>query len=64
MAPVSLLENMCIDFPFPEDGKVLTLGVILQTGKVNERLLPKGFTSGFDGFHQISATANLYDLAK
>ena len=61
---VGLLENMRVNFPFPEDGKALALRVILQAGKTNERLFPNGFTSGFDSFYQISATANLYDLAK
>jgi hypothetical protein len=64
MAPVRLRESMRIGLPFPEDGEVLTLGVILEAGKTNERLFPTGFTSGFDGFHQISATPNLYDLSK
>jgi hypothetical protein len=64
LAPVGRLENMRIDLPFPEHREVLTLGVILQAGKLSERLFPAGFTSGLDGFYQISATANLYDLAK
>jgi hypothetical protein len=64
MPPIRLLQDLGVDLAFPEDGEVLTLGVILQAGKINERLFPNGFTSGFDGFHQISATANLYDLAK
>jgi hypothetical protein len=43
---------------------LFALGVIFQAGKTNERLFPTGFTSRFDGFHQISATPNLYDLSK
>jgi hypothetical protein len=64
VAPVRLREGMRIGLPFPEHGEVLTLGVILQAGKTNERLFPTGFTSRFDGFNQISATPNLYDLSK
>jgi len=64
VAPVGLLENMRIDLPFPEDRKALALRVILQAGKINECLFPSGLMSGFDGFHQIATTANLYDLAK
>jgi hypothetical protein len=62
--PVRLRQDLGVSLAFPEDGEVLTLGVILQAGKINERLFPNGFASGFDGFYQISATANLYDLAK
>ena len=43
---------------------MFALGVIFQAGKTNERLFPEGFTSRLDGFYQVSATANLYDLAK
>ena len=64
MAPVGLLQDLGVDFPFPKDGKALALRVILQAGKFNERLLPTGITSGLDGFYKISATANLYDLAR
>jgi hypothetical protein len=64
VAPVGLRESMRIGLAFPEHGEVLTLGVILEAGKTNERLFPTWFTSGLDGFYQISATANLYDLAK
>ena len=64
VAPVGLLQNLGVDFSFPENRKPLTLRVILQTGQFNERLLPTGITSGLDGFYKISATANLYDLAR
>ena len=64
VTPVGLRESMRIGLPFPEHGEVLTLGVVLQAGKTNERLFPTGFTSGFDGFYQVPTTANLYDLAK
>jgi hypothetical protein len=63
VAPVCLLERMSIGLPFPEDGEVLALGVIFQAGKSNQRLFPTRLTSGFDGFNQISAAADLYDLA-
>ena len=62
--PVRFRQDLRVSLAFPEDGEMLTLGVILQAGKSNERLFPNGFTSGFDGFYQISATANLYDLTK
>ena len=62
--PVGFRQDLGVGLAFPEDGEVLTLGVILQAGKTNERLFPTWFTSGVDGFYQISATANLYDLAK
>ena len=64
MAPVRFRQDLGVSLAFPEDGEALALSVILQAGKINERLFPKGFTSGFDSFYQISATANLYDLAK
>jgi hypothetical protein len=64
MSPVRLLQDLSIDLAFPQDGEALTLGVILQAGKINQRLFPNGFTSGFDGFYQIPATANLYDLSR
>jgi hypothetical protein len=63
VAPVGWLENMRIDLSFPEDRKALALRVILQARKVNERLFPKRFLSRFDGFHQIAAAPNPYDLA-
>jgi hypothetical protein len=62
--PVGFRQDLGVRLAFPEDGEVLTLSIILQAGKSNERLFPNGFTSRFDGFYQISATANLYDLAK
>jgi hypothetical protein len=43
---------------------MLALGVVLQAGETNERLFPTHFLSWFDSFYQVSATANLYDLAK
>ena len=48
----------------PQDGDMLTLGVILQTGKINRRLFPNWSAGGFDGLYQISTTTNLYNLAK
>jgi hypothetical protein len=54
---------MCVRLALPEDRKAFTLGVIFQAGKIDERLFPRGFAGRFDGFNQISATANLYDLA-
>jgi hypothetical protein len=63
VAPVGLLENLRIDLPLPEDGEALALRIILKAGKINQRLLPDGLMSRFDGFHQIAATADLYDLA-
>jgi hypothetical protein len=62
--PIRFRQDLGVRLALPEDREVLTLGVILQAGKTNERLFPNGFTSGFDSFYQISATANLYDLAK
>ena len=64
VAPVSLLENVGIDLPFPEDRKALALCVILQAGKINKRLFPRGLVGGLNGFNQIAATTNLYDLAR
>jgi len=55
---------MRIGLPFPEHREMLTLGVVFQTGKVNACLFPNGIVSRFDRFHQISARADLYDLAK
>jgi hypothetical protein len=43
---------------------MLALGVVLQAGKIDERLFPNGIAGGLDSLYQISATANLYDLAK
>jgi hypothetical protein len=63
MPPVRLLQYLGVRLALPEDRKAFTLGVIFQAGKINERLLPRGFAGRFDGFNQISATANLYDLA-
>jgi hypothetical protein len=63
MPPIGLPQDLGVNLPFPEHGEAFTLGVILQAGKIDERLFPTGFTSGFDGFHQIAAAANLYDLA-
>ena len=62
--PVGFRQDLGVSFAFPKNGEMLTLGVIFQAGESNERLFPNGFTSGFDGFNQVSATANLYDLAK
>jgi hypothetical protein len=62
--PVGFRQDLGVRLALPEYGKVLTLGVVFQTGKVDERLFPQRFTSGGDGFDQISATANLYDFAK
>jgi hypothetical protein len=62
--PVGFRQDLGVSLAFPEYRQVLALGVILQAGKSNERLFPNRFTSGFDGFYQISATAHLYDLAK
>ena len=61
--PQSVAEHLGIDLAFPEDGEVLALGVILQAGKIDERLFPSGIASGLDSFDEMSATANLYDLA-
>jgi hypothetical protein len=63
MGPGGLLKDLGVDFAFPEDGKALSLRVILQAGKVNERLFPNGLTSGFNAFYQIPVTANLDDLS-
>jgi hypothetical protein len=62
--PVRFRQDLGVSLAFPEDGEVLTLGVVFQAGKIDEHLFPNGFASGFDRFYQISATANLYDLAK
>jgi hypothetical protein len=64
VTPVGLPENLRIDLPFPEDREALALRVILQAREINERLFPGGLVSRFDGFNQIAATANLYDLAE
>jgi hypothetical protein len=61
--PVRFRQDMCVRLALPEDRKAFTLGVIFQAGKIDERLFPRGFAGRFDGFNQISATANLYDLA-
>jgi hypothetical protein len=63
MPPVRLLQDLGVRLSLPEDRKAFTLCVIFQAGKIDERLLPRGFARGFDSFNQISATANLYDLA-
>jgi hypothetical protein len=63
VAPVGLLENLRINLSFPEDREALALRVVLQAGKLDERLFPRWLVSRFDGFHQIAAAANLYDLA-
>jgi hypothetical protein len=62
--PVRFRQDLGVRLAFPEDGEVLALGVILQAGKSDERLFPTWFTSGFDGFHQVSAAADLHDLAR
>jgi len=62
--PVGFRQDLRVSLAFPEYGEMLALGVVFQAGEIDERLFPNGFTSGFDGFYQISATANLYDLAK
>ncbi len=52
MAPVCLLENMCIDLAFPEDREALALSIIFQTGQIDECLLPGTILGRCDGFYE------------
>jgi hypothetical protein len=54
VSPVRLLQDLGVDLALPKYGEVLALGVVFQAGKIDESLFPTWFTSGFDGFNQIS----------
>jgi hypothetical protein len=64
VAPIDLFKHMRVDLALPEYGYVLTLGVVLQAGKVNKRLFPNAITRRLDGFNKVTAATNLYDLAR
>lgn len=51
VAPVGLLQDLGVNLSLPENGKVLTLCVVFQAGKIDERLFPTEFTSRFDCFN-------------
>ena len=40
MLPVRFRQDLGVSLTLPEYGQVLTLGVILQAGKIDERLFP------------------------
>jgi hypothetical protein len=61
---VGLLENMRVNFPFPEDGKALALRVILQAGKIDKCLLPTGLSRWRDAFNEISPRADFDNLPR
>jgi hypothetical protein len=64
MRPVSLLQDLGVNFALPKNREALALCVIFETGEIDERLFPAKFTRGLDSVHQVSPAANLHDLAK
>jgi hypothetical protein len=62
--PVRFRQNLGVRLAFPEYGEMLALGVIFQAGEIDERLFPRTFVRGLDGFDQVPPAANLYDLTK
>jgi hypothetical protein len=64
MPPVSLLQDLGINFALPKNREALALRVIFETGEIDERLFPPKLTRGLYSVHQVSPAANLHDLAK